>query len=171
MTQQIHYKVLLLGDCEVGKTCLLHYEDPPLRYAPTHGVEFSIKALEMGNGQKIKLQCWDIAGSETFRAIQYTYFRKCKACLVMFDVTKTQSFNSVTRWITKISDYGENSDPLLYLVGSKIDLVNERAISQERAQILANKMGLRYIEVSSFLKYNVELAYQLVANELCDSEH
>ena len=73
----------------------------------------------MDNGQKIKLhvQCWNIAGLKHFMHI---IFMRCKAYLVMFDIAKMQSFNSVTKWRNKVSDYGDNSNPLLLLVGSKL---------------------------------------------------
>ena len=62
----------------------------------------------MDNGQKIKLhvQCWNIARLKHFMRI---IFMRCKAYLVMFDIAKMQSFNSVTKWRNKVSDYGDNS--------------------------------------------------------------
>ena len=65
----------------------------------------------MDNGQKIKLhvQCWNIAGLKHFMRI---IFMRYKAYLVMLDTAKMQSFNSVTKWKNKVSDYGNNSNPL-----------------------------------------------------------
>ena len=163
---QIVYKVLLIGDTRAGKSCLLKYENPPVPYTPNLGIDLSLKRCTLKNEQEVLLQCWDLAGAETFRSIQYTYFSKCKACLVMFDVTSMSSFDSVMRWINKISDYGDQSNPLLFLVGSKIDLQDERVVSSERAGIFADQLGLRYIEVSSFRKHNVELIFQLIAEEI-----
>ena len=73
----------------------------------------------MGNGQKIKLhiQYWNIAGLKHF--MRNTYMR-CKAYLVMFDIAKMQSFNSVMKWRNKVSDYRDNSNDLLLLVGSRL---------------------------------------------------
>lgn len=73
----------------------------------------------MDNGQKIKLhiQCWNIAGLKHFMR---NIYMRCKAYLVMFDIAKMQSFNSVKKWRNKVSDYRGNSNDLLLLVGSRL---------------------------------------------------
>merc|ERR1740130_882215 len=117
------FKLLLIGDSGVGKSCLLlRFADDKWTdsYISTIGVDFKIRTIEL-DGKTIKLQIWDTAGQERFRTISSTYYRGAHGIIVVYDITNMVSFDNVKRWLTEIDKYArENVNKLL--VGNKMDL-------------------------------------------------
>ncbi|KAK8266160.1 hypothetical protein V6Z12_D12G227500 [Gossypium hirsutum] len=130
------FKLLLIGDSGVGKSCLLlrFADDSYLdSYISTIGVDFKIRTVEH-DGKIIKLQIWDTAGQERFRTITSSYYRGAHGIIIVYDVTDQESFNNVNQWLNEISRYGsENVNKLL--VGNKSDLTAKKVVSPEAAQM------------------------------------
>ncbi|KAG0454929.1 hypothetical protein HPP92_023851 [Vanilla planifolia] len=110
------FKLLLIGDSGVGKSCLLlrFADDSYLEsYISTIGVDFKIRTVEQ-DGKTIKLQIWDTAGQERFRTITSSYYRGAHGIIVVYDVTEQESFNNVKQWLSEIDRYAtENVNKLL----------------------------------------------------------
>ena len=101
------YKILLLGDSAVGKSCLLlRYCDNAFQetHLTTIGLDFRLKTVELEDGKKIKIQIWDTAGQDRFRAITRNYYKGANGILLVFDVTDEQSFEHIKSWIEKINE-------------------------------------------------------------------
>jgi Rab family protein len=133
------FKIILIGDAGVGKTYLLSRyinEDIPRKKGPTIGVEFATKTISLANGGTVKAQIWDTAGTERFKAITSAHYRKSVGALVVYDVTKRESFLHVKKWLDELKDHAE-PDIVIVLVGNKVDLVQadpaERQVSVEEA--------------------------------------
>merc|ERR1712159_656276 len=95
------FKLLLIGDSGVGKSCLLfRFADDTYQesYISTIGVDFKIRTVEL-EGKTIKLQIWDTAGQERFRTITSSYYRGAHGIIVVYDVTDQESFNNVKTWL------------------------------------------------------------------------
>jgi len=158
------FKILLIGDSGVGKSCLL------LRFADnswtdTHistiGVDFKIKTLEI-DGKTVKLQIWDTAGQERFRTITSSYYRGAQGIILVYDCTDKESFNNVKQWIGEIERYAcENVNKLL--VGNKADLADERQVDTNVAKEFAESYGIPFIETSAKTSYNVEKCFVQMA--------
>lgn len=91
------YKVVLIGDCNVGKTSLLlRFSDNIFNENPfsTIGVDFKIKTLKVDD-KIIKMQIWDTAGQERYRSISQAYFRNTHGCIAVYDITNRESFESL----------------------------------------------------------------------------
>ncbi|KAK0832473.1 ras GTPase, partial [Friedmanniomyces endolithicus] len=91
------FKLLLIGDSGVGKSCLLlRFADDTYTesYISTIGVDFKIRTIEL-DGKTVKLQIWDTAGQERFRTITSSYYRGAHGICVVYDVTDMDSFNNV----------------------------------------------------------------------------
>ncbi|KAK9944623.1 hypothetical protein M0R45_010183 [Rubus argutus] len=95
------FKVVLIGDSAVGKSNLLS------RFATnefnqnskaTIGVEFQTQAVEI-DGKEIKAQIWDTAGQERFRAVTSAYYRGAVGALLVYDISRKTTFDSVERWL------------------------------------------------------------------------
>lgn len=97
-------KFILVGDTAVGKTSILNRfltGSFDYNHEMTIGVEFGSKILTV-NKQRIKLQVWDTAGQEEFRSITRSYYRSSAAALVVYDVSRRETFRSVRRWIEEV---------------------------------------------------------------------
>jgi small GTP-binding protein len=157
-------KILVIGESAVGKSCLL------LRYTENHftetfmttiGVDFKTKFLTI-DGKSVKLQIWDTAGQEKFRSITKAYYRGAHGILVVFDISRRDTFNQTKVWIDSIRDSSADSTPIdVILVGNKCDL--ERAVSREEGEALAREFQLSYFETSAKEAVNVENAFVSLA--------
>lgn len=97
--------VILIGDVDVGKTCLLSRflkNSLPKSTSPTIGVEFATKNVVMKDGVLVKAQLWDTAGTEKYRAITVAHYRKALGCLIVYDITNYQSFKNVRFWLDSL---------------------------------------------------------------------
>ena len=161
------FKLLLIGDSGVGKSCLLlRFADHTYTesYISTIGVDFKIRTIEL-DGKTIKLQIWDTAGQERFRTITSSYYRGAHGIIVVYDVTDAESFNNVKQWLAEIDRYAsENVNKLL--VGNKCDLVSKKAVNYETAKAFADKLEIPFLETSAKAATNVETAFLTMAAEI-----
>ncbi|XP_073950862.1 ras-related protein ORAB-1-like [Choristoneura fumiferana] len=121
------FKLLLIGDSGVGKSCLLlRFADDTYTesYISTIGVDFKIRTVEL-DGKTIKLQIWDTAGQERFRTITSSYYRGAHGIIIVYDCTDQDSFSNVKQWLEEIDRYAcDNVNKLL--VGNKCDLTTKK---------------------------------------------
>ena len=161
------YKLLLIGDSGVGKSCLLlRFADDTYTesYISTIGVDFKIRTIQL-DGKTIKLQIWDTAGQERFRTITSSYYRGANGIIVVYDVTDQVSFNNVKQWLQEIDRYAcENVNKLL--VGNKCDLVSQKAVDYTTAKEFAESLGVPFLETSAKNSTNVEEAFITMAREI-----
>ena len=130
------FKIKLLGDSGVGKSStLLRFCEGtfPENFISTIGCDFKMRQID-----NIKFQLWDTAGQERFR--QSGYERGEDAFIVMFDVTKAESFSNVQKWLQEIDRIGGGKS-LIFLVGNKIDLEDRRPVSTEDAKEFADQLN------------------------------
>jgi len=161
------FKLLLIGDSGVGKSCLLlRFADDTYTesYISTIGVDFKIRTIEL-DGKTIKLQIWDTAGQERFRTITSSYYRGAHGIIVVYDVTDNESFNNVKQWLHEIDRYAcENVNKLL--VGNKSDLTAKRVVSTEQGKEFADSLGIEFLETSAKTSTNVEQAFLTMASQI-----
>eukprot|EP01122_Echinamoeba_exundans_P005332 TRINITY_DN1549_c0_g1_i1.p2 TRINITY_DN1549_c0_g1~~TRINITY_DN1549_c0_g1_i1.p2 ORF type:complete len:212 (-),score=43.63 TRINITY_DN1549_c0_g1_i1:1561-2196(-) len=163
------FKILLIGDSGVGKSSmLLRYTDDVFHdsFISTIGVDFKLKTIPIPSApsQTAKLQIWDTAGQERFRTITSSIYRGASGVFVVFDVSDRDSFTNVSRWMQDAQRYTMDNTPML-LVGNKIDTDN-RVVSQEEAQALAQNLGMGYVECSCRNSVGVNDAF-LALTESC----
>jgi len=162
------FKLLLIGDSGVGKSCLLlRFADHTYTesYISTIGVDFKIRTITTRDEKTIKLQIWDTAGQERFRTITSSYYRGAHGIIVVYDVTDQESFNNVKQWLNEIERYAcEKVNKLL--VGNKCDLVSKKAVSYEVAKAFADKLDIPFLETSAKAATNVEKAFLTMADEI-----
>jgi len=161
------YKVVLIGDSNVGKSNLLSRftrNEFNLENKSTIGVEFATRSITT-EGKTIKAQIWDTAGQERYRAITSAYYRGAVGALLVYDIAKYSSFKNVERWLTELR---ENADRniVIMLVGNKSDLRHLREVPTDEAKAFAEKNKLSFIETSALDSTNVELAFQNILTEI-----
>lgn len=157
-------KLLLVGDSGVGKSCLLlrFVEDKfnPL-FITTIGIDFKIRTIE-SKGKKIKLQVWDTAGQERFRTITTAYYRGAMGIVLIYDVTDARTFENVENWFETVTQHA-NDDAQIFLVGNKSDDEENRQVSRDQGQQLAQKLNIPFLEASAKTNENVEAIFYELA--------
>ena len=155
------FKVLLLGNSDVGKSSLLlRYVDSVWNdaFVPTIGVDFKVKTLTI-NEKKVKMQIWDTAGQERFRTVVSTYFRGAHGILLLYDVTNRDSFKNLESWLIEIEKNAKEK-VLKILIGNKCDLGEDREITIEEGKAFALRNGMEFMETSAKMNTNVTEAFE-----------
>ncbi|XP_008806652.1 ras-related protein RIC1-like isoform X1 [Phoenix dactylifera] len=190
------FKLLLIGDSGVGKSCLLlrFADDSYLEsYISTIGVDFKIRTVEQ-DGKTIKLQIWDTAGQERFRTITSSYYRGAHGIIVSSVIISQLSCNCIsmlqnTVWVDGLSlqvvydvtdqesfnnvkqwlneiDRYASDNVNKLLVGNKCDLDADRVVSYETGKAFADEIGIPLLETSAKDATNVEKAFMTMTAEI-----
>lgn len=107
------------------------------------------------NEKNIKLQIWDTAGQESFKSITRAYYRGAAGALLVYDITRRDTFTHLTRWLEEVRQHG-NPDMVIMLIGNKNDLEQRRQVSFDEGERFARENGLIFMETSAKTAYNVE---------------
>ncbi|CAF1555600.1 unnamed protein product [Rotaria sp. Silwood1] len=161
------FKIVLTGDSGVGKSNLISRftrNEFSLESLSTIGVEFSTKEVQV-DGKTVKLQIWDTAGQERFMAITKPYYRNSLGALLIFDILKASTFQSLDKWYSEVrTNVGVECS--IILVGNKVDQQYMRAVSHEDAKRYAEERNIPYIETSALDATNVEQAFLSLITEI-----
>jgi len=161
------FKYIIIGDTGVGKSCLLlQFTDK--RFQPVHdltiGVEFGARMVTIDNKQ-VKLQIWDTAGQESFRSITRSYYRGAAGALLVYDITRRDTFKHLSRWLEEARQHSQ-SNMVIMLIGNKNDLEHRRAVSTEEGKAFADANGLVFMETSAKTAFNVEQSFISTAEKI-----
>ena len=162
------YKVLLLGNSYVGKTCiLLRFSEDIFKenYDVTIGLNYRIKSMTVENNP-IKMQIWDTSGEEKFKAIAKNFYRGAHGVLLVYDICQKNSFLDVKRWIEQIIENADNDDIVMILCGNKCDNEKERKISKEEGENLAKNYGIPFFECSAKNNFNINEIFETMAQKI-----
>ena len=169
MEEEIVYKVLLLGDSSVGKTCfLLRYCDKSFQdvHLSTIGLDYRLKTITLKNNKNIKLQIWDTAGQDRFRAITKNYYKSANGVLLIYDISNLQTYENVKNWISQIREEA-NPNVIIYLVGNKIDLPKEkRVVNIEDGEKIAEEFEIKFKEASAKSGTNVNEIFEELVEQI-----
>ena len=163
------FKIITLGDSGIGKTSLITrfahdiFEE---NHLASIGFEFLIKVLDIEN-KIIKIQLWDICGSERFKTVSPSYYRRTNGAIVAYDISDKRSFDQVKFWIKEVKAYS-NTETNIVIVGTKCDIL-DREVTEEEGKKLADELGVKYFETSAKTGYNVNEAYNFLIKEIIDN--
>ncbi|KAK8821302.1 hypothetical protein WA538_005929, partial [Blastocystis sp. DL] len=178
----INVKILLIGDSNVGKSCILmrFIDNRFNELSPTIGVDFKRKLMEV-NGRKVRATIWDtgreiplsksnLAGQERFRTLTSSYYRGAHGIILVYDVTCQSSFENLQTWLSECENYcTDQADSIVkLLVANKIDLQN-RAISTKEGQNFAKQHGMLYIETSAKESIGVNQVFEELVTKVLES--
>ncbi|CAI0374361.1 unnamed protein product [Linum tenue] len=161
------FKVVLIGDSAVGKSNLLARFARDEFYPnskSTIGVEFQTQKIDI-NGKEVKAQIWDTAGQERFRAVTSAYYRGAVGALVVYDISRRQTFESIGRWLNELHTHSD-MNVVTILVGNKSDLKDAREVPTAEGKALAEAQGLFFMETSALDSSNVTAAFETVVKEI-----
>jgi len=117
------------------------------------------------DGKQIKLQIWDTAGQESFRSITRSYYRGAAGALLVYDITRRETFNHLTTWLEDARQHS-NSNMVIMLIGNKSDLEARRDVKKEEGEAFAREHGLIFMETSAKTAANVEEAFNNTAKDI-----
>lgn len=163
------FKILVLGDSGVGKTCLIYRYTEGIfseAYVSTIGIDCRTTMLDVDE-LKVRMQIWDTAGQERFRTLTSAYYRGAMGVLLVYDVTGEESFSHVNSWLRNIDD-NASSDVCKVLVGNKADVEDGRVISKERGEMVAQNNNLQFFETSAKTGDGVKEAFKCLAHLIKD---
>jgi Ras-related protein Rab-6A len=145
----IRYKVVFIGNPTAGKTSLLNricHDKFIQNYDSTIGVDFFTKTI-FYNESIFKIQLWDSAGQEKYRALIPSYIRGASIIFLIYDLNHHESFDAIDNWLGFVNQYTNKEQVKIILVGNKKDL--ERKVKFEEGQNLAKKEGMLFFETSA----------------------
>uniref|UniRef100_S4RKZ6 small monomeric GTPase n=1 Tax=Petromyzon marinus TaxID=7757 RepID=S4RKZ6_PETMA len=160
-------KILIIGESGVGKSSLLlrftdDTFDPEL--AATIGVDFKVKTIAV-DGNKAKLAIWDTAGQERFRTLTPSYYRGAQGVILVYDVTKRDTFLKLENWLSELETYTTRSDIVKMLVGNKIDK-DGRVLDRTEGLKFARKHSMLFIEASAKTRDGVQCAFEELVEKI-----
>ena len=175
MSQRI-FKVSLLGEGAVGKTSLRRRylgEGFTTGYMMTIGADFAVKKLTIDDIE-FTLQIWDLAGQQRFSAVREVYYRGTSGCLLVFDITRPDTYEAIPNWLHELIRNNKNRIVPMILIGNKADLREQNPYSvppeyaQEYARSLSEWSGfdVPYIETSAKTGQNVQAAFETLARQI-----
>ncbi|KAE9460812.1 hypothetical protein C3L33_07243, partial [Rhododendron williamsianum] len=149
---------------EIQLTIPVARDEFDLHSKATVGVEFQTQVLEV-EGKEVKAQVWDTAGQERFRAVTSAYYRGAFGALLVYDITRRTTFDSIKRWLDELNIHCDTTVARI-LVGNKCDLENIRDVSIDEGKSLAQEEGLFFIETSALDSTNVNAAFEIVIRQI-----
>ena len=166
-------KILLIGATSVGKRSLVQRfikNRFAANYKLTVGVDILTKDVEFRSGEFATLSIWDIGGQQRFEFIRSTLYKGAAGILIIFDLTREQTYTQARKWLAEIQQFIGEKIPFV-LIGNKVDLLNNlrATIDRNRAQLFAEKQGSIYIETSATTGVNVDEAIQELTRRIIDS--
>lgn len=171
-TSEHTFKILLVGDSGVGKSCLLmrftadRFEDTT---TSTIGVDFKVKQVTVG-GKRCKLTIWDTAGQERFRTLTSSYYRGAQGIIFVYDVTRRETFDDLDGvWLREVDMYATVEDAIKMVVANKTDLSVQRAVSTQEGHDFARRHGCLFVETSAKANVAVAQAFEELLHKVLET--
>jgi len=136
-------KIVIVGDSGVGKSNILtRYcaDEFCFESKATVGVELFSKLFKI-NDKHVKIHLWDTAGQERYKSITAAYYKGSKGAVIVYDITRPETFHNLDKWFNEIREYGEKNVQLL-MIGNKCDLSELRSVDTEKAITKAAALGI-----------------------------
>lgn len=162
-----HFKLVLLGDTAVGKSCLVvrFVRDEFFEFQePTIGAAFLTQTVALDD-TTIKFEIWDTAGQERYRSLAPMYYRGAAAAIVVYDITNPDSFTGAKSWVKELQRRGD-PNVVIALAGNKADLESRRKVEYEEANAYAEESNILYLETSAKNANNVKSLFIEIAKKL-----
>lgn len=162
------FKILLLGDSTVGKTCfLMRFTENTFQeiHMSTIGLDYRFKKMPVDDSKEATVQIWDTAGQDRFRAITKNYYKGAHGIILIYDVTNQKSFDNVKNWVSQIRE-NASEKAIIYIVGNKIDDTEHRVVSKEQGEGISNEFQLKFFEASAKEDINIAPTFEALVKDI-----
>uniref|UniRef100_A0A452T0Z6 Ras-related protein Rab-28 n=1 Tax=Ursus maritimus TaxID=29073 RepID=A0A452T0Z6_URSMA len=138
------------------------------QYKQTIGLDFFLRRITLPGNLNVTLQVWDIGGQTIGGKMLDKYIYGAQGILLVYDITNYQSFENLEDWYSVVKKVSEESEtqPLVALVGNKIDLEHMRTVKPEKHLRFCRENGFSSHFVSAKTGDSVFLCFQKVAAEI-----
>ena len=160
-------KVILIGDSSVGKTNIMskylkgQFQE---NSKATVGVEFGAKLFKIGD-HNIKVQIWDTAGQEKYKAITGAYYKGSKGAFIVYDITRKDTFDSIDKWINDVKGVADPKINII-LIWNKNDLEDKREVLKEQGEEKAKSFGCAFLETSALSGDNINKGFEMMVKDV-----
>ncbi|GIX65376.1 ras-related protein Rab-5C, putative [Babesia caballi] len=161
------FKLVILGDTSVGKSCLVgrFVKNTFLEFQEsTIGAAFMTQSVKFDD-YTVKFEIWDTAGQERYRTLAPMYYRGSSAAIIVYDITLRESFQQAKGWIQELQSH---VDPniVLALAGNKLDLEASREVSRDMAEEFASANNCLFMETSAKSGHMVQELFTEIAKTI-----
>ena len=169
---EFQIKIVIIGDSAVGKTNFI-FRFTENRFSGIHvttvGFDYKTRIIKLpSSGKRVKIQIWDTAGQERYMALNKSIFQKMQGIIIMYDLTKRNSFDNIDKWLNIISQ--NVSDKIKFLVANKLDLADDqRIVTEEEGEKLAKENGMEFYEGSGNSGENVDKIFIEMAERIYEN--
>ena len=169
---EFQIKIVIIGDSGVGKTNFI-FQFTENRFSGLHiatvGFDYKTKIISLPSSKKkVKIQIWDTAGQERYMAINKNIFQKVQGIIIMYDLTKRNTFENLDKWMHVLSQ--SVSGKVKFLVANKLDKASEqRIVSEEEGQKYADENNMKFFEASGYTGKNVENIFTQMAEMIYEN--
>lgn len=169
------FKIVLIGDAGVGKSSiLLRFTDDRFddEHLSTIGVDLRVKMVDVGSGtnkKRVKVTVWDTAGQERFRTLTASYFHKVQGLILVYDVTKRETFDSLNMWNREIDVNTDGAPVVRVLVGNKIDDAEHRQVARREGEAWAQEHSMLFIEASAKTRAGIQQVFMECIMQILDN--
>ena len=162
-------KLIVIGDTGVGKSNIITQYTKSIfdtNIKPTLGIEFIMKQIRLKD-RNMKLQIWDTAGQEKYRALAKNLYRNAFGVMIVYDISKRKSFDSIRKWVEEARNYATEGASVI-IVGNKKDLNDIREVSVEEGQTVSQEQGCFFLETSALDNSDkmIEKVFETLAEDI-----
>lgn len=161
------FKILLIGDSGVGKTCILcRFANNEFNrsHISTIGIDFKMKTIVV-EGKRIRIQMWDTAGQERYETITTQYYRRAQGIILVYDITRQETFNNIRKWLRYVDEHANNNVQRL-LLANKCDAEDERMVWKDQGARLAAEKNIKFYETSAQSDINIDEAFTEICRQI-----
>ena len=171
MSQADPYKVVLIGESGVGKTCIIAQFtngkfDPNTVTSLT--AQYIKKIIEFPDGRSLTFDIWDTAGQEKYRSLAKIFYKDAKAVILVYDVTSEKSFKELKDyWYEQIKQLG-SKDIIIAIAANKSDLYEEKQVSNEDGEAFAKEIHAIFVSTSAKNDSGIRALFDNIAQKIFD---
>ena len=169
------FKLVALGDGAVGKTsCIRRYTEGSFseRYIATIGTTFALKTLDVdlptGSRLTARVVLWDLAGQPTYNELRRRYMAGASMAIIVYDVTRPQTFLDIGEWYTKLITICPNA--VVAVVANKIDRP-DRLVPPEAGSMVEDWLDVLHYQTSAKTGENVDTLFTDLVTRAIAKQH
>ena len=137
-----------------------------MKHIATIGLDYKAKRIIIDENTTVLLKIWDTAGQERFQTITPSLFKQCQGFVLVYDITKIDTFNRIQFWIDQIRQKVNKEAITMILIGNKCDLEDEREVFEQMVDSISKVYDMKFFETSAYTNINVNESFMYLTNKL-----